>query len=109
MTLKESDRERKLKLELAKQDQKSAVIVPILLIMNREDHYYCIENKLESSKQLNGLTPQQKIKKIHEYVDKCQTIQRHLLKRAPLCTIVPISLQNIGKTLVSSFKKRLSF
>jgi len=90
-----------LKKDIDKSDQKAAVIVPILLVLNKEDHYYCIENKLDSLKIFENLTPEEKNSKINTYLKNYEVIQKFLIKRSPLCTVVPVSLGNLELTLVS--------
>jgi len=94
-----NEREKALQKELAKVDQKSAVIVPILLVLNKKDHVYCVENKIDSLKVFDGLTYQEKKAKVATCLDNYQAIQDHLLKKASLCTVVPISINNLEETL----------
>ncbi len=91
--------------EIEKIDQKSAVIVPILLVLNKNDHFYCVENKIDSLKAFEGLSYPEKKTKINNYLNTYQDIQEHLLSKASLCTVVPISMNNLEETLV----KNLSF
>lgn len=86
--------------ELEKLDQKSAVIVPILLVLNKRDHFYCVENKIDSLKAYDSLLYREKKVKINECLDNYQRIQKYLIKKASLCTIVPISINNLEETLV---------
>ncbi len=98
----ENDREKKLKKDIDKVDQKAAVVVPIMLVLNSEDHYFCVESKLDNLKVLENLNPEQRIQKINTYLKNYEVIQRYLIKKAPLCTVVPISLANLEHTLVKS-------
>jgi len=99
-SFKTNEREKALQKELAKVDQKSAVIVPILLVLNKKDHVYCVENKIDSLKVFDGLTYQEKKAKVASCLENYQAIQDHLLKKASLCTVVPISINNLEETLV---------
>ena len=98
-----NEREKVLQKEIEKIDQKAAVIVPILLVLNKKDHFYCVENKIDSLKVFEGLSYQDKKVKINSCLENYQTIQEHLLKKASLCTVVPISINNLEETLVSKF------
>ena len=79
------------------------MIVPILLVLNKKDHFYCVENKIDSLKAFEGLTYQEKKVKINSCLENYQSIQEHLLKKASLCTVVPISINNLEETLVEFF------
>jgi len=94
-----NEREKVLQKEIEKIDQKAAVIVPILLVLNKKDHFYCVENKIDSLKAFEGLTYQEKKVKINSCLENYQSIQEHLLKKASLCTVVPISINNLEETL----------
>lgn len=89
-----------LKKEMDKAEQKSAVIVPILLVLNKRDHFYCVENKIDSLKAFDGLPYQEKKKKINSCLENYGAIQEYLLKSSSLCTVVPISINNLEGTLV---------
>jgi len=80
-----------------------------MLVLNREDHYFCIESKLENLKVFENLTPDERIEKINTYLNNYEIIQRFLIKKAPLCTVVPISLANLEHTLVKKNSKFLIF
>jgi len=104
-----NEREKVLQKEIEKIDQKAAVIVPILLVLNKKDHFYCVENKIDSLKVFEGLSYQDKKVKINSCLENYQAIQEHLLKKASLCTVVPISINNLEETLVSKFDFALAY
>lgn len=95
-----NEKEKALQKELEKIDQKSAVIVPILLVLNKKDHLYCVENKIDSLKAFDELSYPEKKRKVASCLENYQAIQGNLLKKASLCTVVPISINSLEETLV---------
>lgn len=96
---KEKIREKEIRIEIDKIDQNSAVIVPILLVLNSKDHSYCIETKLHSIKEYEKLSVDEKLQKHLKLLHNYQVIQNYLIKHSELCTIIPVSINNHEETL----------
>jgi len=97
--IKEKEREKIIRKEIEQIDQNSAVIVPILLVLNATDHSYCIETKLNTMKGYEKLSVEQKLIKHKNLLENYQTIQQYLIENSKLCTVIPISINNHEETL----------
>jgi len=97
--IKEKEREKLIRIEIEKIDQNSAVIVPILLVLDSKDHSYCIETKLNTIRDYEKLSIEDKLKKLNSMVRNYQIIQEDLINNSHLCTIIPVSINNHEETL----------
>ena len=78
------------------------MIVPILLVLNSNDHSYCIETKLNSIKAFEKLPIEEKLKKHKNLLKNYQIIQDYLINNTnDLCTIIPIEINSHEETLVN--------
>lgn len=99
LIVKEKEKNEKLQNELKKIDQKGALIIPLLLILNKRDHMFGIENKFY--RQLEKLSKEEKKDTLNKKFRKYQNIQNYFIENSSnLCTIIPCNINNYEETLV---------
>lgn len=92
-------RNNKLQTELKKIDQRGAIIVPILLILNRKDHMFYVENKY--LRFTEGMSKLEKKEFLEQKLNKYQAIQDYLIKNSyDISTILPSNINKYDESLV---------
>eukprot|EP01017_Pseudomicrothorax_dubius_P002700 TRINITY_DN10195_c0_g1_i3.p1 TRINITY_DN10195_c0_g1~~TRINITY_DN10195_c0_g1_i3.p1 ORF type:complete len:470 (-),score=151.40 TRINITY_DN10195_c0_g1_i3:75-1484(-) len=90
----EGARERVVRKEMKAIDQTGAIVVPILLVINRRDHRYFLENfllRVSQHKQIDT--------NIDQLLERNQQVQDYLLERARLVTILPADIDKFDELL----------